>query len=75
MIYNIYDVFLIILVIFFIIDLIFGIVSVKVDLSEKGKIILFFFKYFFNFLGNVFFVDISLNYFFYYFYFLVGSVY
>lgn len=74
-IYNIYDVFLIILVIFFIIDLIFGIVSVKVDLSEKGKIILFFFKYFFNFLGNVFFVDISLNYFFYYFYFLVGSVY
>lgn len=37
MIYNIYDVFLIILVIFFIIDLIFGIVSVKVDLSEKGK--------------------------------------
>lgn len=74
-IYNIYDVFLIILVIFFIIDLVFGIVSVKVDLSEKGKIILFFFKYFFNFLGNVFFVDISLNYFFYYFYFLVGSVY
>lgn len=74
-IYNIYDVFLIILVIFFIIDLIFGIVSVKVDLSEKGKIILFFFKYFFNFLGNVFFVDISLNQFFYYFYFLVGSVY
>lgn len=74
-IYNIYDVFLIILVIFFIIDLIFGIVSVKVDLSEKGKIILFFFKYFFNFLGNVFFVDISLNNFFYYFYFLVGSVY
>lgn len=74
-IYNIYDVFLIILVIFFIIDLIFGIVSVKVDLSEKGKMILFFFKYFFNFLGNVFFVDISLNNFFYYFYFLVGSVY
>lgn len=74
-IYNIYDVFLIILVIFFIIDLIFGIVSVKVDLSEKGKFILFFFKYFFNFLGNVFFVDISLNNFFYYFYFLVGSVY
>lgn len=73
--YNIYDASLIISATLFTIDPTSGIVSVKADLSEKGKIILFFFKYFLNFSGNAPSVDTSLNYFSYYFYFSVGSVY